>query len=267
MPLQILPIDQYTNNYNSTQTGIFNLQLYFLSIVDCYTLTAISSTGTGILSLVLFKGDRLNMVKYARLRSLSGTADRACEVCFRSKTKGGHFSPYSVYNLFITYFNTEFTFCKLSYCNLKCLICSTLSGLWLICLQKIAEKYCWIKTTSKYCGKTMSTYWHQKTINGERRCCLWGLCSGCPDLLAPLSSFIRIWQDTMLLTLGFNMSKSFESSCEKPLWSVTSWWPLLLSLERLRCLHRMSTVTSQTLRHLNYYIMLAPTSIICFGAF
>ena len=60
------------------------------------------------------------MAKYARPRSLSGTADRACEVCFRSKTEGGHISPYSVYNLFITYFITEFTFCKLSYCNLKC---------------------------------------------------------------------------------------------------------------------------------------------------
>ena len=43
------------------------------------------------------------MAKYARPRSLSGTADRACEVCFRSKTEGGHISPYSVYNLFIVY--------------------------------------------------------------------------------------------------------------------------------------------------------------------
>ena len=38
-----------------------------------------------------------------RPRSLSGTADRACEVCFRSKTEGGHISSYSVYNLFIVY--------------------------------------------------------------------------------------------------------------------------------------------------------------------
>ena len=47
------------------------------------------------------------MVKYARPRSLSGTPDRACEVCFRSKTEGGHISPYSVYNLFTTYFTTD----------------------------------------------------------------------------------------------------------------------------------------------------------------
>ena len=65
------------------------------------------------------------MAKYARPRSLSGTADRACEVCFRSKTEGGHISPYSVYNLFITYFTAEFAFCKLSYCNLKYLKCET----------------------------------------------------------------------------------------------------------------------------------------------
>ena len=152
------------------------------------------------------------MAKYVRPRSLSGTADRTCKACFRSKTEGWHISPYSVYNLFITYFTTEFTFCKLSYCNLKYLKRSTLSGIWFIRLEKFAERFCWIKTTSKLCGKTMSTYWHQKTINGDRRCC-----SGCFDLLAPPLSFIRIWHDTMLLTLGFDMSKSFESSCEKPL--------------------------------------------------
>ena len=156
------------------------------------------------------------MAKYARSRSLSGTADRACEVCFRSKTEGGHISPYSVYNLFITYFTTEFTFCKLSYCNQKYLKCSTLSGTWLIRLEKIVERICWIKTTSKHCGKTMCKYWHQKTSNGDRRCCPWALCSGCFDLLAPPSSFIRIWLDTIQLTLGFDMSKSSESRCEKP---------------------------------------------------
>ena len=123
---------------------------------------------------VLFIGYRLNMAKYARPRSLSGTADRACEVCFRSKTEGGHISSYSVYNLFYyIYFNTEFTFWKLSYCNLKYLTCSTLSGFWIIRFEKIADKFCWIKTTSKHCGKTMSTYWHQKTINGDRRCCIY----------------------------------------------------------------------------------------------
>ena len=49
----------------------------------------------------------------------------------------------------------------------------------LICLEKIAERFCLIKTTSKHCGKMMSTYWHQKTINGDHRSCLpvWGLCS------------------------------------------------------------------------------------------
>ena len=149
------------------------------------------------------------MAKYARPRSLSGTADRACEVCFRSKTEGGHISPYSVYKLFITYFITEFTFCKLSYCNLKFLKCSTLSWIWFIRLEKIAERFCWIKSTSKYCGKTMSTDWHQTTINGDRRCCPWALWSGSSDLLAPPSSLIRIWHDTMLRTSGFDKSKSF----------------------------------------------------------
>ena len=162
---------------------------------------------TNISAIII--GYRLNMAKYARPRSLSGTADWACEVCFRSKTEGGHILPYSFDNLFITYFTTELTFWKLSYCNLK------LSGIWLIRLEKIAERFCWIKTTSKHCRKTMSAYWHQKTINGDRRCCPWALCSGCFDLLAPPTSFIRIWHDAMLLTLGFDMSKSFESSCEK----------------------------------------------------
>ena len=69
----------------------------------------------------------LNIAKYARLSSLSGTTNRACEVRFHSKTEGGPYSPYSVYNLFITYFTTKFTFCKLSYCNLNHLKCSTLS--------------------------------------------------------------------------------------------------------------------------------------------
>ena len=81
-------------------------------------------------------GYRLNMAKYARPRSLSVTADRACE------TEGGHISPYSVSNLFITYFTNEFIFCKLSYCNLKYLKCSTLSVIWLIHLEKIAERFC-----------------------------------------------------------------------------------------------------------------------------
>ena len=164
---------------------------------------------TALCNPQLLIGYRLNMAKYARQRSLSGTADRACEVCFPSKTEGGHISPYSVYNLFITYFTTELTFCKLSYCNLKYLKHSTLSGIWLICLEKIAEKFCWIKTSSKHCRKTVSTYWHQNTINGDCRCCPWALYCSCFDLLAPPSSVIRIWNDTMLLTLGFDMSKSF----------------------------------------------------------
>ena len=137
-------------------------------------------------------------------------------VCFRSKTEGGHISPYSVYNLFIKYFTTVFTFCKLSYCNLKYLKCSALSEILFIRLEKIAEKFCWIKTISKHCGKTMSKYWHQKTSNGDRRCCPWALCSGCFDLLAPPSSFIRIWHDTIQLTIGFDMSKCFESAVESP---------------------------------------------------
>ena len=57
------------------------------------------------------------MAKYARPRSLSGTADRACEVCFRSKTEGGHISPFSVYNLFIVY--PSFPINKLRLINLK----------------------------------------------------------------------------------------------------------------------------------------------------
>ena len=68
------------------------------------------------------------MAKYSRWRTFSGTGNRACEVHFHSKTEGGHILPYSViYYLFITYFTSEFTFCKLSYCNLKYLKCSTLS--------------------------------------------------------------------------------------------------------------------------------------------
>ena len=82
------------------------------------------------------------MAKYARPSSLGGTADRACEVCFRSKTEGEHISPYSVYNLFITYFTPDFVFCKLSYCNLKYLNCSTLFALRLIRFEKIAESFC-----------------------------------------------------------------------------------------------------------------------------
>ena len=81
------------------------------------------------------------MAKYARPRALSGTADGACEVCFRSKTEGWHISPYSVYNPFITYFTPEFIFCKLSYCNLRYLKCSTLSELMLIRLEKIVESF------------------------------------------------------------------------------------------------------------------------------
>ena len=57
------------------------------------------------------------MAKYARPRSLSGTADRACEVCFRSKTEGGHISPFSVYNLFIVY--PSFAINTLRLINLK----------------------------------------------------------------------------------------------------------------------------------------------------
>ena len=64
-----------------------------------------------------FIGYRLNMAKYAHPRSLSGTADRACEVCFRSKTEGGHISPFSVYNLFIVY--PYFPINKLRLINLK----------------------------------------------------------------------------------------------------------------------------------------------------
>ena len=79
----------------------------------------------------------------------------------------------------------------------------------------------------------MSTYWHQKTINGDRQCCPWSLCSDCFDLLAPPSSFIRILHDTMLLTLRFDMPKSFESIREKPLYPVTSWQLLLPSMFRL----------------------------------
>ena len=98
-------------------------------------------------------GYRLNMAKYARPRSLSGTADRACEVCFRSKTKGGHISPYSVYTLFITYFMTEYTFCKLSFCNLKYSKCSTLSEIWLIRLKRSRRDFVESKQQAHFAGK------------------------------------------------------------------------------------------------------------------
>ena len=42
---------------------------------------------------------RLNMAKYARPRSLSGSRPRKLGLLYRSKTSGGHISPYSVYNL------------------------------------------------------------------------------------------------------------------------------------------------------------------------
>ena len=41
----------------------------------------------------IFIGYRLNMVKYARLRYLSRAVEQACDVCFRSKTEGGHMVP------------------------------------------------------------------------------------------------------------------------------------------------------------------------------
>ena len=68
------------------------------------------------------------MAKYARPRSLSGTctSNWANEVRLRPKTEGGHISPYSVYNHFITYFTTKFTLFQLGFCNLKCLTFSTL---------------------------------------------------------------------------------------------------------------------------------------------
>ena len=97
----------------------------------------------------------------------------------------------------------------------------------------------------------MSVYWHQNTINGDHQSCSWALFSSCFDLLALPLSLMGIWHDTILLTLGFLMSKSFESSCP-----VTSWQPILPSSERLCCLHSMSTVTSRISRHFNYYIML-----------
>ena len=48
----------------------------------------------------IFRGYRLNMAKYARPRSLSGTADRSCEVCFRSKTEGSIFRHIQSITLF-----------------------------------------------------------------------------------------------------------------------------------------------------------------------
>ena len=140
-----------------------------------------------------------------------------CEVRSRSKTEGGHISPYSVYNLFIIYFTIEFTICKLSYCNLKYLKCSSLSKTLVNSFEKDRADFCWIKTTSKHCEKKLTIFWHQKTIKSDRQCCPWALSSSCSDLLAPLSTFIFTWHDAMLLTWGFCRSKSFESSCEKPL--------------------------------------------------
>ena len=40
------------------------------------------------------------MAKYARPRPLSGSRPRKLGLLYRSKTSGGHISPYSVYNLY-----------------------------------------------------------------------------------------------------------------------------------------------------------------------
>ena len=81
-----------------------NLTLLMSHYLDLSSVkTGKNATTSGIFSIwVGYCG--LNMLKYARPRSLCGTANQASEVCFRSKTEGGHISPYSVYNFFITYY-------------------------------------------------------------------------------------------------------------------------------------------------------------------
>ena len=62
--------------------------------VNRHTVDAIFMHPTSVLFCrlinvdILFIGYRLNMAKYARPRSLSGIADRACEVCVRSQDRG-----------------------------------------------------------------------------------------------------------------------------------------------------------------------------------
>ena len=109
--------------------------------------------------------------KYAYPRFLSGTGNLAWEVHFCSKTEGRHISPYSANNLFITSLTIQFTFCKLSCCNLKYLNCSNCHGLWLIPLEKAGERFLSDQNKSKHCGKTTSVYWYQMTINGDCQCC------------------------------------------------------------------------------------------------
>ena len=41
----------------------------------------------------------IGRIQISSFFSLRGTANRTCKVRFRSKTEGGHISPYSVYNI------------------------------------------------------------------------------------------------------------------------------------------------------------------------
>ena len=135
-------------------------------------------------------------------------------------------------------------------------------------MEKIAERLRLIKTTGKHCGKTLSIYLPQKTINGDPKCCPWAICSGFFMYLNHLCHlYVFGTMHAMLLTLRFYLSKRFECSCEKLLKFVTWWQRLSPPLERRRYLRRTSTVTSRIARHFNYNVMLAQISMICFGAF
>ena len=92
------------------------------------------------------------------------------------------------------------------------IVCNLVNSFW-----KDRREILLNKNTKQHCGKTMSTYWHQKTINRDPDAAHELFVAGYFDLLAPPSSFIRFLHDTMLLNLGFDMSKNFESSREKPL--------------------------------------------------
>ena len=128
------------------------------------------------------------MAKYARPMSLSSTTDRACEVRLRVKSEGRYISPYSIITFllhisppnlhFLNFLTVIWNIWNLQHCL----------RLWLIRLEEIADRFCWIKTKSKHCVKTMSIYWHQKnktnhpissnsSINGDRQCCPWALSS------------------------------------------------------------------------------------------
>ena len=115
------------------------------------------------------------------------------------RVRAGIFRHIQSITFFITYFTTEFIFWKLSYCNLKHLKCSTFS-------ETLVNSF------GKDRGEILLNQNNKQTL-WENVVFILSSKSGCFDLLAPVSTFISIWHDTMLVTLGF---------CGKKLW-IQRW--------------------------------------------